>query len=244
MSQAVTREMMDLLGITSTLMETATISKLVQGIAESKNQAYAAVNAIMLAGKQKLEPIRQCCDWAMSALCERMLAWIAFSKKPVTLYVKGVKTELTPADIDQSHIEVECQLQPDYPQDRLQLMNFLTIAQKNRNMSRETATKMLGLDPSREEDRILVETFEDQFTQAFIKWAQGHANDIVPTEEPLPEPTQLPGPEPQPAPFGAVPTMPSEQPDMAGIPPTMGTGQPPPEELMNMQQTAQIGQGR
>jgi hypothetical protein len=237
MKDLIGKDMSQLYSVVSTMVEDTTVSKYVFGAAPQSTLAFASLNLMVQGGRIPLAPIQAATALALSELCELVCKWIKHAKKGIKLYVDGELLELGPSDIDLDKLSINVQLQPDLPQDRLQVANTVNMLRSGDKplISAETGRDMLpGVNAKDEEQKLIREQIMALMAQlelAHIQQERQAALQPPPQQQPAP-PQQLQLPPGMPAEMqGAPPEMGAPAPDMGGLPPTLATGQPPEEQL-------------
>lgn len=245
MKDLISKDMSQLLSVCNQMVEDTTVSKYVFGAVPQSTMAFAALNLMVQGGRIPLAPIQKATALALADLCQLMCQWIKYAKKAVKLYVAGAEIVLSAADLDLDKLDIEVQLQPDLPQDRLQVANTVNMLRSGQLISAETGRDMLpGVNARDEEQKILREQFMALFGQLMMAQIQKEKTaELQPPASPAAQqqPPQLPpGMPPQLPPelAGAMsgqPQQPSPQDMLAasGLPPTLATGQPPEGQMLS-----------
>jgi len=118
------------------LSEQSTIARTTLGAQPEGVVSYSAIAMLAQAGRLPLMGAKQLGGAAIATLMTNALKWWRKDGKKQSLYQKtGGALELSPSDIPE-YLVLECNLEPDLPQDKLQMVNTAIASLRDKLASR------------------------------------------------------------------------------------------------------------
>lgn len=132
-------------------MGSSTVPKVLSNPSFSAKAAFAAVNAILHAASNVLDPLRGLSERALAGVFSLNLKWLIFSKKPLYAYdftdkkspTYGNQIMVDNRALSPSDIYITVELTPKLPLDKIGEINAVSLLKKEFGISKERAMEML-----------------------------------------------------------------------------------------------------
>jgi hypothetical protein len=221
--QAIPPELQQAISIAAQEMESATIYSTSMGQGMGGQAAYSMIALLNMVGRQALTSVVQKCNWAIADAGKIALKWMKYNKKKAKGKYAGDTVVLEPKEIPDD-FELECMLELDLAQDKLQMSQMaLNLNQAGLNDRAWIREEIQGIqDSDAVEERIIMERTIDLLIQQDIQDAL-EKRRMEQAQQQMPQGVTGPGTS------GAVPGSPQEAPPPQMTPEDM-SGQPQPRQ--------------
>lgn len=159
-------------------MGSSTVPKVLSNPSFSAKAAFAAVNAILHAASNVLDPGRKLSEDALADIFSLELQWLIFKRKPLYAYdfqnkksdTYGNQIMVDPQEIEPGDIYITVNLTANLPLDKVGEINAVSMLKKEFGISKERALEMLDFTDA---ESLVEEGVEDALSDAEIQKAIG-----------------------------------------------------------------------
>lgn len=161
----------------------STVARILMSADIPANTAFSSLNLATQTAVGSLKPHKELAEDALADVVALMFRWVAFSKRSMSMMdadkgstTYGREYVLDAKTIDTKFLDIEVELTPDIPTDRLQRINGASIARRELGYSQESALEDIGVeDPQREIKRGMMEQMVQAQWQTEIQKIQAKA---------------------------------------------------------------------
>jgi hypothetical protein len=211
---AVPEEMLAVLNLVEGKVPEMLMPKVVFGQAPGATMAFSAINLLTQGGRLPLVPIQERLGDVIAAVCEVILRWSIDRAEQVEVWDAGALAKIDPARLDADRLWVDVRIEPDVPQDRMQVGTLVSQLVQSGVISRKTGREWMHiLDDTAEQEQIIYERFVDKISQLYEEQGGGPL-DIETLAAGLSDLAGEPG------------SGPLFDPSAGGLPPVIATGNP------------------
>lgn len=140
--KVVDASIMQALSLAQQLDEHSSISKATLGIAPDNTRVYSAISLLAQQGRLPLVSPKELGGAAIANFALMALRWMRADGDVIQYHWRGRKYELSPADFPDDLV-MDCKLEVDLPQDKLQMLNAAQVAVASRLASRRWARETI-----------------------------------------------------------------------------------------------------
>lgn len=221
--------------LASGLGEESTMFKTALGQSIGASAPFSAISLLSQQGRLPTVTVKEIAGWAIADALKLAFVWMRHDKGEYSAGYSDQVSTVKAADIPEA-FELECALEVDMPQDKLQQANIINILQGKMPMRWLVENVLNEGQYEKLEDELMADEARRAFFQIELQKAMQEAQQ--PEQPQAPQGPPMGGPPMQ----GLPPGMPPMGPELQGLPPEMAMGgmqgplppafEPGPEEMM------------